>query len=43
MGAQRRYYQLNTPELLANESVSIPILLSMLTNKLHKGTLFFLS
>ena len=36
-------YQFSSPLLVANDSVSIPILLSMLTNKLHNGMLFFLS
>ncbi len=36
-------YHLSSPLLVANDSVSMPMLLSMLTNKLHNGMLFFLS
>ncbi len=39
----RRCYQFRLPELVANESVSISMPFSMLTNRLHRGVLSLLS
>ena len=36
-------YQVNSPVLVANDVVSIPMLPSRLTNRLHKGMLLRLS